>query len=188
MIYQLSVAVGAALQAKGCPFPVYHRESTKATTWRNAIVFERMPKESVEAPRGLSDNPKRHYQRIVAGKATIYAQATVTGAKFFEHELVGDEVIDMTLIALRKLAREYGVQITGSERVPIDDLEKSEAPGGIKHEITFTLARGVTERTWAGAIGPTFEITEGSVIRRTDVRLAHAPEDAVVATSCGEAP
>lgn len=185
MIFQLSQEVEAVIREKGCPFPVHYHERTKATAWRNAIVFDRVPDEKVEPPSGTSDNPKRHYQRRVGGKLTIYAQSTATGAKYFEHEFVADEVVDMALIALRKCGRVYGVQITGSRQIPLDDLEKSEVPAGVVHEITFTLARGVTERTWAGAIAPTFEIIEGSITSRTDVRQANAPEDVPVVTSCG---
>lgn len=185
MIFQLSQAIEAAIREKGCPLPVHYRERTKPTAWRNAIVFERVPDEKVDAPRITSGNPKRHYQRLIGGKVTIYAQAPVSGAQYFEHEFLADEAVDMTLIALRKSGRENGIQITGSRQVPIDDLEKSEVPAGIVHEITFTLARGVTERTWAGAIGDEFTIGAGSIKSRTDVRLAHAPEDAPVETSCG---
>lgn len=186
MIFQLSQAVEAEIRAKGCPLAVHYRERTRPTAWRNAVIFDRVPEEQVGPPRGTSDNPKRHYQRRIAGTVTIYAQAPVTGAKYFEHEFVADEAVDMTLIALRKSGAVYGIQITGSRQVPIDDLEKSEVPAGIVHEIKFTIARGVTERTWAGAIGPTFEIGAGSIKSSTQVRLAHAPEDAPVETSCGE--
>lgn len=193
MIHEVGRELEAAIAAQGCPFKVFYRESTQTTTWgRNRIVIAREPEDKVNPPRFQSRVPKVHYVRDVAGVITIFAQASVTGAKEYEHERVCDDVVDMVLIALRGIAgvRKSAIAITKSTRIPIDDLSKSERVGGVAHQISFTIERAVSERTWAGSTQGTFAVGAGGVRSRTNVFMSDDDGDpgtvpAGAETSCG---
>lgn len=193
MIHEIGRELEAAIAAQGCPFKVFDRESTQTTTWgRNRIVIARDPEDKVGPPRFQSRVPKVHFVRLIGATITIYAQASVTGAKEFEHERVCDDVVDMVLIALRGIAgaRKNALAITKSTRVPIEDLAKSEKPGGVAHQISFTIERAVSERTWAGSTQGTFALGAGGMRSRTNVFVSDNDSDpgtvpAGAETSCG---
>lgn len=190
MIHEIGRELEAQLLAKGCPFKVIDRETTKPTSWRNVIVIERRS-DATGPARTQSINPKRYYTRYIGAKVTVYVQSTKSGALEFEHERIADRVVDLVQVALRKIAadRKQPIAFGRSELVKIPDLEASERLGGAVYELEFTVERSVADRTWTGAIAAEFEIGAGSFTNGTLVRRAHTEEDdgdpTTPETACG---
>lgn len=176
MIHAIGRDLEAKLQAKGCPFKVLDREATTPTAWRNVIVIENAADKFGPA-RSQSINPKRYYTRNVGAKLTIYAQSTDAGALEFEHRRVAERVLDLALVALRTIfaERKAGHSIDGGQFITIADLDKSDRQTGAVYELSFTVERGVADRTWAGAI--VAEASIGSVASKTNVSRAGVAED-----------
>ena len=185
MIHEVGRELEVLLAAQGCPFKVYDKEATKPTSWaRNRIVIERGDEDKVGPPRFQSRVPKVHFVRQIPATITVFAQSAVTGAQLFEHRRLADNVVDMVLIALRKIAgtRKNGLAIASSKRVPIDDLEKSEVAGGFAHQIAFTIERAVSERTWAGDLQEQFEVPTGGIRSVTEVSYSGSDDDGDINT------
>jgi hypothetical protein len=173
MIHEIGRELDAKLRAKGCPFKVIDREVTKPTAWKNVVVIEDMP-DTVGPARSQSLNPKRYFTRYLGGKLTIYAQSTKTGALEFEHKRIAHQVVDLALVALRKIGaeRRQPVVIGRSEFVKIADLEKSERPAGVVYELEFTVERAVEDRTWVGAAAPEGALALYSMTGNPDLTFA----------------
>ncbi len=190
MIHSIGRELETKLAAKGWPFKVYDRETSKRTAWTNGIVIERTP-DTVTGARSQSRNPKRYYTRNIGAKLTIYAQSTKSGAAEFEHERVADRVVDLSLVALRTIfaERNVGHAFGGGEFVPIEDLAESERRGGAVYVQPFTVERGVADLTWAGSEAAEFTFVADSITNTTEVSIASVPEDdgdpSTPETACG---
>ena len=195
MIHELGLEIQAALRAKGCPFVVVDREQFKAATW----VRDRIVLEHAEGGDGFANvvgqrpNPKHRVTRRIGLKFTIYAQSGFTGALEFEHRHRAEQVLDLLIVALKDVARKsrYPSNLTGGRFVTPDILEKSERFGGAVYELSFTLDRAVSARTWAGDARP--QALLGGVASTTRVSAAHGPDNdanpfnvpASAETNCG---
>jgi hypothetical protein len=180
MIHELGRQLEPKLLAKGCPFKVVDRESTKtAVTWRNNVIVIEETKDSYEPPTSQSRNPKRYYDGRIGAKLTIYAQSTRPGAPEFEHRRIARRVVDLILVALRTIRGEQrtGIGIGAGQFVTIEDLAGSERHGGAVYELEIVVDRGVADRTWEGAIAAEFEFVAGSITNSSRVSLTSVPED-----------
>lgn len=184
MIHEIGRELEAKLAAKGCPLKVIDREGTQPTAWRNVVVIERTT-DTTGPARSQSFNPKRYYTRNIGAKLTIYAQSTKSGALWFEHERITDNVVDLVHVALRTIAAERRQAITfgGGEFIKITDLEKSEREAGAVYVLPFTVERGVSDRTWAGAIAA--EATLAAYEMTGSPALTFAEADSTITRSVG---
>ncbi len=152
MIHEIGMELQAKLAAQGCAFKVLDREATKPTQWRNVIVIDETG-DTYGPVRSPGGNPRRFFTGNVGAKLTVYAQSTKSGAAEYEHRRAARRVVDLALVALRTIRaeRKTGLTIGAGAFVPIDDLEKSERPGGVAYELAFTVERGIFDTTFAGA-------------------------------------
>lgn len=183
MIHEIGRELEAALLAQGCPFKVVDGpEATAPVTYRDSrIVIERdeAAGDSFVLPASQTINPKMYAVRNIAVKITIYAQSAAAGAVPFEHRRRVERVLDMVIISMIEIAaiRKNGIKFTGGRFVQPTDLEKSEAIAGATYELKLTFERGVTKKTWAGAIQPEFTIVVGTIQNSTAVSRAFGPDD-----------
>ena len=160
MMHAIGRELEAELQSRGCPLKVVDRETATPATWTNPRIVIEHAGDTFAAPRVLSINPKRHYERTIGGKITIFAKSAKPGALEFEHRHIAEEVLDQVLVAMRYVAarRLNSYTLGAGKFIPIKDLEKSDAQGGAVYELAFSFSRAVTERTWVGDFQP-----EGSI-------------------------
>lgn len=197
MIHEIGVELQAALRAKGCPFVVLDRESTKATTWgRQRIVIEHDEGGDAFAPtRSQHKNPKHRMTRTIGAKLSIYAQSTKSGALEFEHRRLAEHVLDLVLVAMGDVAavRKNAWKPGRGRFVTPEDLETSEKFGGAVYELAFAIDRAVEVRTYAYAAEPETALVANTITSTTKVSLAEGPDDdgdpntvpAAAETSCG---
>ncbi len=199
MIHEIGRELEAALLARGCPFKVVDGpEATQPVTYRDSrIVIERDEDagDSFTTPKSQSINPRMYAVRNIGVKLTIYAQSVAAGAAPFEHRRRAEHALDMVVVALIDIAaaRKNAMRITGGRLVQPIDLEKSEAVAGAVYELKLTWERGITQKTWAGAIRPEFEITADNLTSTTLVSRAFGPDDdndpstppAIAEVACG---
>lgn len=196
MIHEIAVELQAELRRVGCPFQVVDRETLQGASWgRQRIVVEPDPAgDKFGPPRSQHGNPRHHYTRFVGVRITIFGQSTKGGALEFEHRRVVDDVLDLVLGALRKVAagRRNRLAITGGREIQPAALEKSEVLGGVGYELAVTFERAVSERTYAGEIRPEATLGPGGIRSTTRVARAHADDDddpttvpANAETACG---
>lgn len=194
MLHQIGRELEAHLVAKGCPYKVYDREPRAgAVTYAPRIIIEYADDDKFGPPRGLSTNPKKHYTRTLSCKISIYGKSLKRGALEFEHLQVVDQVLDMVLVAMRKVgaARLNRYTVTGGRPFVPADLEKSEVRAGAAYELKFEFDRAVSELNWAGEKFPEAEIS--GVTSRTLVSPTVGPDDdndpntppATAETACG---
>lgn len=190
MIHEIGKELQVELRANGCPLPVVDGpEPTKTVTWaRERIVIEYNDDvgDSFAAPKTQSVNPHTRLIAIVAYKISIYVQSPKVGAKVFEHRRRGNDVRDMVICALSKIARlrKNTVLFVHGDFFTPEDLVGSEAPAGAAYELHFTFDRAIEERTWTGATPEEFTIADGHMTSTTNVRLAGDAEDDTT-TACG---
>lgn len=170
MIHDVGVELQAALVALGCPLKVVDREARKpaGTVGPERIVIEFDGSDSFSASRSQHRNPEHRFTRSVGAKLTIYAVSSRAGAAEFEHTRKAEHALDLVLVALDNVARTRRVAWTptGGGFVQPEDLEGSERRGGAVYELTFTIDRAVTVRTWTGDAAE--EVTVG-----TDVEIVN---------------
>lgn len=193
MMHLIGKELQAELESRGCPYKVHDRETATPTTWAHPRIVIEHDSDTFGAPLGLSYNPKRHYERIVGGKITIFAKSARPGAQEFEHRNLAEEVVDQVLVGMRYVAaRRLNRYTVGAGRfVPLKDLEKSDAQGGAVYELRFTFSRAVSERQWSGDFQP--EATIAGFSSRTSVSRNGAADDdndpntpaAPAETACG---
>lgn len=160
MIHQIGRELEAKLLAKGCPFKVVDRETTKPTAWRNVVVIEETGDTYVPA-RSQSSNPKRYLDCVTGAQLTVFAKSPKSGAIEFEHRRLARKVVDLSLVALRTIRAERfsgAITIGAGKFVPVEDLTGSEVLGGVAYVLPFTFERGVLDVTYAGAAADEFTI------------------------------
>lgn len=188
MLHEIAVELGARLRALGCPVPVVDGpEPTKTTTGaRERIVLEHDDAgdrfDSAQAQRGT---PTHVRARVVAAKATIYAQSTKAGAHDFEHRRRCEHTLDLVIAGLNDViaARKNRVEFTGGRFVKAEDLTRSEVIPGAIYELTFTFDRAVRAQRWDYDLAPTLELEAGLIHSTTQVT---GPGVVVPETNCGE--
>jgi hypothetical protein len=167
MIHEVSVDLAANLKAQGCPIVVVDGpEPTKTATFgRERIVIEHADSDSYAPPWSQQRNPHKCMTRNIGAKLTIYAKSPKAGALVFEHRRRCEQILDMVLCALSKVAavRKHngGFLPTGGRFITPADLEASERPGGAVYELNFAVQRAVNDVTWSGDAQP--EATVGGV-------------------------
>jgi hypothetical protein len=189
MIHEIGTELGAKLSAKGCPLPVIDGpESTKTTTGaRERIVIEHDEDagDSFASAVTQHKNPKMRMIRNIGVKITIYAQAVSAGSTHWEHRRRAEHVVDLVMVALYDTLkiRRNGFQIKKAGFIQPSDLQASEAIAGAVYQVTLSIERGVYDQTWAGDKRP--EGTLAAVGSKTNVSLAHGPDDAMPEAGCG---
>ncbi len=189
MIFDLAKRVKASLADRLCPIPVVlNPEQTKATGYYpERIIFEHdfSGSDSFDAPRSDHKNPKAHYTRKVAAKATIYARNPHAGSVTFEHRERLETILDMVLVALREnvqATKQFWAPKSGAFFVPAD-LTGSDATAGAAYELKFEIDRAVFAVDWAGDARPETEIggVDGvSVVNTVLAQLADTDFEQVI--------
>lgn len=170
MIHEIGRELEAKLLAKGCPFKVVDRETTKPTAWRNLVVIEETG-DTYVSPRSQSRNPKRYFDCVVGAKLTVFAKSPKSGALEFEHRRLARKVVDLSLVALRTIRAERNsgaLTIGAGQFVPVEDLTGSEVLGGVAYALPFTIERGVEDLTYAGAAADEFILAAFATITTVD--------------------
>lgn len=153
MLHMIGRELEAKLVEKNCPYQVVDREPRgTAITYTPRIVLEHDGDDKFGDPRGLSTNPKKHYTRTIGAKLTIYGKSLKPGAQEFEHRRVVEQVLDIVLVGMRKVAAERlnRYVLVGGKFIVPEDLAKSEIRAGAAYELKFTFDRAVSELTWEG--------------------------------------
>jgi hypothetical protein len=157
MLYEASKQIQALLSAQLYPVKVkYGPERIKRGHYPSGhvIVLERArdADDTVSAPKGLNQNPRRVYDIALACKATIYARSSLGGAHDGDHERETEKIRDAFLAALYKWgvgARAGAVQVSGARFTAAAEEGPEKWPGAV-YELRFTVPRGVFDRAYAG--------------------------------------
>ena len=187
--------INARFDSLGVPVKVViDPERTESVTYaRERIVIEhRGPgTDGFIANRTRQGNPAGIMTRVIGARASIYAQATNTGATKDDHEGRAEAILDELLKALDHVLRGNGAlwALGTGGFVSVADGAKSQTSSGALYELDFSYERAVLDHTWAtNAAAP--EATLGgddgvSIANTTQVTLANGPENATPETGCG---
>ena len=163
MIHNLGVLLQADLRTRGCPLPVVDgpegRKGQAMTFVPERIVLERAGGDGYSPGKGTNIPGARRaaWFRDVGVKATIYVKSPRAGATTFEHYERAEHVLDMVITSLEHVCKSDTIRaayaLTGGEFLVPEDLETTERPNGAAYELRFSINRGISVETWAGA-GP----------------------------------
>lgn len=179
-----------------CPVRVEYGPVSPARVgeMRDVVVveYDRGAGDSFSEPRTKGGNPVRVFTRSVGMKATIYARATMSGARRQDHEDRAYAIGTQLLVALDQVLRggkvdDAGVQILNTQhawapgRGSFADLPGESAFA--VYELPFVVHAGVHAAVFGGDAAPEFTIGADNVASRTNV-YGSAGEGAGE-TSCG---
>lgn len=192
MIYELTQRVATEMTAKSCPFPVLYGPERMAPSAINStrvvIMRDRQGSEAVDAPRTQQRNPKAVMMRGIPGVLRVYATSTVAGAAVQDHEDLADQIVDLLLVAIRKVVttaktmwRIVSAGLLSAEALQLIGLETWP---GVVYEMKFVVDRGVMDAPYTGEPKPEATLAAGSIVSSTHVSLVTSSEDPEVA--CGE--
>lgn len=160
MLYEASKEIQALLVAQRYPVKVkYGPERIKRGQYPSGhvIVLERArdADDTLSAPKGVNQNPRRVFDIALACKATIYARSSLGGAHAGDHERETEKVRDAFLAALAKwyagarAGTTAGIQVSGARFSAPEEEGPEKWPGAV-YEMRFTIPRGVFDRAYAG--------------------------------------
>ncbi len=157
MLYECSKQIQTLLSAQLHPVRVkYGPERIKRGHYPSGhvIVVERArdADDTLSAPKGLNQNPRRVFDIALACKATIYARSSLPGAHDGDHERELEKIRDAFLVALYKWgagARAGAIAVSGA-RFSAPEAEGPEKWPGAVYELRFTIPRGVFDRAHVG--------------------------------------
>lgn len=157
MLYEAHKEIQALLSAQSYPVHVkYGPERIKRGQYPSGhvIVLERArdADDTLSAPKGLNQNPRRLFDLMLACKATIYARSSLGGAHDGDHEREAEKIRDAFLAALFKWgasARAGAIQVNGARFTAATEEGPDKWPGAV-YELRFTVPRGVFDRAYVG--------------------------------------
>lgn len=161
---------------------------------RDVIVLEydRGNGDSFDAPRARGGNPARRFTRSVGCKATLYATATMAGARRQDHEDRCFAIGNQLLVALDNVLRggkvdASGVQVANTqhmwERGKGAFVEQAGESTGAVYALPFVIHTGVHDAVFGGDAAPEFTLAAGNVASRTNVYGSNG--EGAGETSCG---
>lgn len=151
MIHEIGRELDALLKARKCPLGVIDGPEFDTTTWGNdRIVIETAGGDRIGPPKRVSHNPKRYATRGIGVQIRIFARVVREGAQPFEHRRKCDHVLDMVLVALKKISATRGdeFEIRSSDYYIPPDLSKSDNAGGCAYQLLLYWDRGVGDIDW----------------------------------------
>lgn len=155
MIYKMASYVAATLAAKSFPCHVVYGPERLARTAPHSslILIERAhgSVERVEAPVGQKTNPRKVFVRQLAGRAIVFAQASIPGARVNEHEADCDQLVDGLLCAIYEWAKSEGLtSINFTQAGIIDKSERADTETwpGVVYVLEFNVPRAVLDRRY----------------------------------------
>lgn len=174
MIHAIGEQLATALQTAGIPIPVIDGPERRPTTTfsRERVVLEHFGEDTIISKHRADRNPQTRFSRVVAYKATIYAQNPSKGSAEFEHRRRAEAMVDQVIIALDAIvkARQNLMEWKSGKFVTPDDMKSAETLGGAIYELTFTIDRGVTNASWTGQASP--QATGLSLTNTTKVTIS----------------
>jgi hypothetical protein len=158
MLYAIAQELGAALRAKGVPFPVVfgpEATSTVAIAPRERIVFEQPigdKRDAIVPTKATHPNPRIPLNRLQAARIRVFARSSLAGAAWHDHAERAEAVLDHIVAELDAVirGRKNSIQFNGGGFVAAIDNEGSATWSGAIYELDFTVDRAVYRVTWAG--------------------------------------
>lgn len=182
MLYEMHKGVQALLAAQ--KYPVHVRFGPERITrdkYRegHAIVIEHDTDagDSVVAPRGLRENPRRVRVRALGAKATVYARSSLPNAHRGDHERECEKIVDALIVALYKWGAEGRVgdiPISKAGYIPAAP-DGPEVWPGVVYELRFAVSRGVYDRTYVAEQNPGAAQPTGTPTGVGNTTVASAP-------------
>lgn len=190
MLYEASKDIQALLSAQHYPVKVkYGPERIKRGDYPSGhvIVLERArdADDTLNAPKGLNQNPKRMFDLLLACKATIYARSSLGGAHGGDHERETEKIRDAFLAALYNWgasARAGAIQVSGARFSASAEEGPEKWPGAV-YELRFTVPRGVFDRAYVGEQNAGTARPTGAATGVGNATIASAP-GVTPATGC----
>lgn len=190
MLYEASKEIQTLLSAQLYPVKVkYGPERVQRGHYPSGhvIVIERArdADDTLSAPKGVNQNPRRLYDIALACKATIYARSSLGGAHHGDHEREAEKVRDAFLAALYKWgvgARAGAIAVRGARFSPPAEEGPECWPGAV-YELRFTVPRGVFDRAYVGEQNAGTPRPTGAATGIGNTTIASAP-GVTPATGC----
>ena len=156
-MYDIARAVGVELAQQGCPYRVVYgpERFTDIAALDTRIVFSRVgAQEEITHNISQRSNPKPHAIRSIGAIVRVIASSTTAGARREDHERIADSLVDILIVAIRKVCAQMRVEcrFTTGRFLDADDADMPELESwpGVVYELTTFVDRGVCDRTWAG--------------------------------------
>jgi len=171
MIYDLAKEVALELAEQGCPYRVVYGPDrfTDVSAADTHIVFSRIgSSELVVANTSFKQNPKLRAIRRIGATVRVIASSTLPGALQEDHERLADQILDLLIIAIKKVTAVWRVEFNAVSGQFLD-AESAYLPGletwpGVVYDLQIQIDRGVFDRTWQGEARP----------ETTDYTFAHS--------------
>lgn len=189
MIHEIAVDLQAQLAARGCPIKVYDGpEATSSVAYSNErVVVEHSEQgdafSAVAGARGGVGTTRAFYTRTIGIQIRIVAQSPRANASKWEHRRRAENILDLVVNGLHKVARERKAAIGfGAGRFAYEtDLEGSEIHPGAVYVLNASVSREVTDRDWDG----TSAVQTGEITDKNNTTQVRFVVGGTASTSCG---
>lgn len=158
MLYALARIAETELQLRGCPVRVMYgperMQDTALTDTRIVFQRSRRARDRISSPSSSKLNPSRRAERELDALVQVIARSSLDGAQLHDHEELADQIVDMLIVVLQIAAArsKTTVALNGGSFLSTQALalEGMESWPGVVYELTFSVQRGVFDRSWAG--------------------------------------
>jgi hypothetical protein len=166
MIHTITLALAAALKAKGVPFTCeYGPNPVPSSVGATRIYMMRDygADEALQPPRGRFDASRMFAVRGVPAVVRIFAKSTAGGATRADHEALADSIADQVQTELHKAIRALKT-IYAFTRAGLVEDETTDGWAGAVYEIRLTVDRGVRDALWVPDTGATMTMTKTTTV------------------------